>query len=95
MNAVCFEPGGQTITINSETTLRDAAYKAGVPLGDSCGGMGACCGCVVTVIKGKENLTPKTTVEAAVFYLAENDRLSCQCKITGDVIVQPATDNVI
>ena len=27
-------------------------------------------------------------VEEAVFYLAEEDRLSCQCRINGDVTVK-------
>ncbi len=95
MPTVRFEPNGQTITIDNETTLREAAHLAQAPLGDKCGGMGACCGCVVTVVNGAENITPKTTIETAVFYLAENDRLSCQCKITGDVILQSGNANVI
>jgi len=91
MPTVRFEPSGTTITIDAQTTLREAAHEAGVYLGDRCGGMGACCSCVVSVIAGAQHITPKNTVEAAVFYLAENDRLSCQCYVTGDVIVQPAT----
>jgi uncharacterized 2Fe-2S/4Fe-4S cluster protein (DUF4445 family) len=88
MAKVTFLPGGETLEIDETTTLREAAHILGVDVHDRCGGMGACCNCVVTVLKGEENLCPKTIVEEAVFYLAKGDRLSCQCRISGDVEVK-------
>jgi uncharacterized 2Fe-2S/4Fe-4S cluster protein (DUF4445 family) len=88
MPKVTFLPSGQSIEIDSETTLREAAHAVNVSVHDRCGGMGACCNCVVTVEAGAENILPKTIVEEAVFYLDANDRLSCQCRITGDVVVR-------
>lgn len=74
--------------IDTETTLREAAHLAEVSVHDRCGGMGACCNCVVTVVEGMQNICGKSIVEEAVFYLAAEDRLSCQCRITGDVVVK-------
>ena len=88
MPRVRFEPSGQEIEIDGETTLREAAHEVGVDVHDRCGGMGACCNCVVTVMEGMENICDKTIIEEAVFYLDKDDRLSCQCKITGDVVIK-------
>lgn len=87
MHQVTFLPSGKIIQIDSETTLREAAHMANVSVHDRCGGMGACCNCVVTIVEGGGNVCPKTIVEEAVFYLSEGDRLSCQCRITGDVVI--------
>lgn len=88
MPKVTFMPSGRTIEIDSDTTLREAAHLVEVSVHDRCGGMGACCNCVVTVVEGVANICPKTVIEEAVFYLSEGDRLSCQCRIHGDVTVK-------
>jgi uncharacterized 2Fe-2S/4Fe-4S cluster protein (DUF4445 family) len=88
MPKVTFLPSGASIEIDSETTLREAAHLADVNVHDRCGGMGACCNCIVTVTDGMANICAKTVIEEAVFYLAESDRLSCQCRIVGDVTVK-------
>ena len=88
MSKVTFLPSGAEQEIDSQTTLREAAHLAGVDVHDRCGGMGACCNCVVTVVSGMENICTKTIIEEAVFYLDAADRLSCQCKITGDVVIK-------
>ncbi len=85
---VTFLPSGKVLEIDQETTLREAAHLVEVNVHDRCGGMGACCNCVVTIVEGAANICPKTIVEQAVFYLDENDRLSCQCRITGDVVIK-------
>lgn len=85
---VTFLPSGKTLEIDEETTLREAAHLVDVSVHDRCGGMGACCNCVVTIVEGMQNICPKSVVEEAVFYLDANDRLSCQCKITGDVTIK-------
>ncbi len=89
MARVTFQPSGLALEIDETTTLREAAHIAGIDIGDRCGGMGACCNCVITVLDGAENINEKNNLEAAVFYLDAKDRLSCQCRITGDVIVKP------
>lgn len=88
MPKVTFLPGGESIEIDQDTTIREAAHLVKVSVHDRCGGMGACCNCIVTVIEGLENICAKSVVEEAVFYLSEGDRLSCQCRISGDVVVK-------
>ncbi|MEB3245584.1 MAG: 2Fe-2S iron-sulfur cluster-binding protein [Vampirovibrionales bacterium] len=85
---VTFEPDGITLAVDAKTTLREAAHLAGVDVHDRCGGLGACCNCVVTVIAGAEHLSAKTELEAAVFYLDPDDRLSCQCYAHGPVTLK-------
>jgi ferredoxin len=85
MHRVTFQPVNVSVEIDSQTTLREAAHLAGVSVHDRCGGMGACCNCVVTIQQGEENLSARTVVEEAVFYLSETERLSCQCTVVGDV----------
>lgn len=52
---------------------------------------GGTCGlCRIKVLKGMENINPKTEAEEN-FPLEENERLSCQChKITGDIEIKNA-----
>lgn len=88
MPKVTFLPSGKSIEIDTETTIREAAHLLEVSVHDRCGGMGACCNCIVTVTEGMTNICAKSIVEEAVFYLAETDRLSCQCRLTGDVVVK-------
>lgn len=88
MPKVTFLPSGQELEIDDTTSLREAAHIVGVDVHDRCGGMGACCNCVVTIIEGAEHICPKTVIEQAVFYLDPQDRLSCQCRISGDVVVK-------
>lgn len=88
MPKVTFLPGGVSIEIDGDTTIREAAHLVEVSVHDRCGGMGACCNCIVTVMEGMENICEKSVVEEAVFYLSAEDRLSCQCRITGDVVVK-------
>lgn len=88
MPFVTFQPANITVEIDEQTTLREAAHLANVSVHDRCGGLGACCNCIVTIQKGAEYLSPKTVVEEAVFYLAKNDRLSCQCTTTSHVEVR-------
>ncbi len=87
MPKVTFLPSNLSLEIDENTTLREAAHQLEVDVHDRCGGLGACCNCVVTVVDGAASISPKTVVEEAVFYLDPKDRLSCQCRITGDVVV--------
>ena len=48
---------------NDDESLLDVARRAGVPLGNSCGGVGVCARCKVRVVSGAENLSPPTSIE--------------------------------
>jgi ferredoxin len=71
-------------------TLLDAAQRCGVPLGSSCGGVAACSACVVRVLRGAGNLTPRTPGErrlAAREGFARDERAACQCRARGDATI--------
>jgi ferredoxin, 2Fe-2S len=56
----------------------------------ACGGKGRCTTCKVVVVSGMENITFPTTVELRYRgqgALKGNERLSCQCKINGDIVI--------
>ena len=92
MAKVTFQPSGLELDIDENTTLRDAAHQLGVDVQDQCGGQGACCNCIIRIDSGAENINPKTHLEAPVFYLEDGERLSCQCRIVGDVVITPRSE---
>jgi len=56
----------------------------------ACGGKGRCTTCTVQILRGSENLEPKTKVERnyeAQELLKSNERLACQVKIKGDILI--------
>jgi len=67
--------------VNGES-VRDAAKELGVNLGCQ---KGVCGACVVVVLKGMENLSPKSEHEEE-YDLRDGDRMMCQCKATGGSI---------
>jgi ferredoxin len=75
---------------NPNETVLDAARRADVPIGNSCGGVGVCARCCVRVLAGAENLSAPTTIELRVSAqrgFAAGERLACQAVVTGDVEV--------
>ena len=83
---VTFTPLARAAEAKSDETLLDVARRAGVPLGNSCGGVGICSRCKVRVVAGAENLTPPTSVEtrfAAARGFAEDERMACQAVVRG------------
>jgi 2Fe-2S ferredoxin len=56
----------------------------------ACGGKGRCTTCKVIVLAGEENLPPLTPAEQKYYNLGElktPERLSCQARIKGDIII--------
>ena len=87
---VAFTPLAKTAVPKSDETLLDVARRAGVPLGNSCGGVGICARCKVRVVAGAENLTPPTSVEtrfATARGFAEDERMACQAIVVGNCVV--------
>jgi ferredoxin len=71
-------------------TLLDAARRIRAPLGASCGAVGVCGRCRVTVLDGAEALLPPTTIELRTSEernLGPAERLACQSVVTGDCTV--------
>ncbi len=73
------EAKGNSVQAKEGEDLTRAAEILGVPFGCY---SGICGICKISVIKGKENLSPKTAHEEI---LDEGERLACQCKVHGDI----------
>lgn len=90
---VTFIPLAKAAEAKRDETILDVARRAGVPLGNSCGGIGVCSRCKVRVVAGAENLTAPTSVEArfaSARGFAADERMACQAVVTGDCEVTTA-----
>jgi ferredoxin len=85
-------------SVSSRKASRSVALK--VPISarlnnlNNCGGVGQCGTCVVEVLEGAQNLSPRSDVEEV--YLADrpaNYRLSCRTSVNGDVTVRTRPDD--
>ena len=90
-----FEQEGQQVGCIEGANLRKAALDAGVNPYKSlnnlnnCSGVGQCGTCVMEVLEGQGNLSPRSDVEEV--YLADRPatfRLSCRTSVNGDVTVR-------
>jgi 2Fe-2S ferredoxin len=87
---VSFPPLVARAEARPDETVLDAARRAAVPLGNSCGATGICARCRVRVVSGAENLSPPTTIElrtASARGFAADERLACQAVVRGDCAV--------
>lgn len=74
----------------SKTLLRHV-QENGLDWMFACGGKGRCTTCKVVVVEGAGNLEPKTQAELnyeSRGLLMNNERLSCQVRIKGDIIIE-------
>jgi ferredoxin len=95
MPTVEFLDAGKKVTCGQYANLRKVAllhnvevYK-GLAQVTNCRGNGLCGECVMEIIEGLENLSPKNRREQMNFKLRgkpANYRLSCQCQVLGDVV---------
>lgn len=89
---VTFLPLNKTFPAKSGDTVLDVAIANDVPIQHACGGFCACTTCHIHVKEGDAHLSVKEEEEEdrldSVDRLSEKSRLSCQSKITGDVIVE-------
>ncbi len=92
---VDFEPIGRRVTCELNTTLLDAAQRAGVMLTAVCGGDGSCGRCIVRVMNGEVSLP--TQIEQAELgrdETASGWRLACQTTISSNVHVHVPPDSL-
>lgn len=82
-----FEDGSeQSITVNDGSNLLETARSANVAIDAPCSGNGACGKCRVKLLEGELEAFPSSHITPEEF--AEGWRLSCACKIKGDVVVE-------
>ncbi|HEX8155584.1 MAG TPA: 2Fe-2S iron-sulfur cluster-binding protein [Thermoanaerobaculia bacterium] len=87
---VTFVPLARIAPARENETILDVARRAGVPLGNSCGGTGVCARCKVQVLAGSANLTPPTEIETrigAMRRFAADERMACQAVVQGECSV--------
>jgi ferredoxin len=87
---VSFVPIDRHADTKPDETVLDAARRAGVPLGNSCGAVGICGRCRVRIVDGAANLSAPTAIElrtATSRGFAPDERLACQAVVAGDVTV--------
>lgn len=89
MPKVTFADHGKESVDAGDRTLLQVALGLGIDVSHVCGGDGACGTCRIAVLDGWERLTPQTPDE--IYKEMEPPyRLSCQCKLRGDVVVNVA-----
>ena len=82
------QPSGRRVQVLPETTLLEAAQKAGIDLVASCGGSGFCGTCMIKVIQG--SVSPISSTEEDVLdeaQIQQDMRLACQTIAYSDVRV--------
>jgi ferredoxin len=83
--------GDKTYTIRDGLGFQALATSKPLPIEFDC--RDADCGiCIVKVVEGLENLSPPTVAEAdflKAMHADPDERLACQTRILGDVIVIP------
>lgn len=90
MPKVTVMPDGISFEMDDQTSLLESLRKNGLYVKSSCGGKASCSDCIVKIKQGEDNLSPQEYPELKlvgnVFHITK-ERLSCQTKIIGDVIL--------
>ena len=91
MPKVKFKDTGDEVEVKAGTPLKDVARDNGWPIAFGCED-GVCGTCLIEILKGKENLTPREEVEFQTLDMMcmkdQKHRLACQCKVNGDVEIK-------
>jgi ferredoxin len=80
---------GQYANLRKVALLHDVEVYKGLGQVTNCRGNGLCGECMMEVVEGTENLSPKNLRERKNFKLRGKPahyRLSCQCQVLGDVV---------
>lgn len=98
MAKITFVKEKKTIEVQPGTKLRTAAMHNGIEVYEgihkvlNCHGFAQCGSCVMRVTKGEENVSRPGLWERLRMILwrigNENLRLSCQCRVNGDIEVE-------
>jgi len=95
MAVIKFLEEGKEVIAADGANLRYKAMENGIDLYTfvgkmmNCGGYGQCGTCVVEIVEGEENLSPRTQAEERKLKKRpDNCRLACQVTVNGPVTVQ-------
>ena len=84
---ITYLPSGTTAHVPAGTTVFNGAHWAGLPIDSTCGGRGTCGKCGVRVVEGTAERT-LADYRHLNRDLDDGWRLSCQCVITDDMVVE-------
>lgn len=90
MPRIKFVKGFPDIEVSKGENLRLALTKNGRPVASSCRGEGVCIKCVISIVDGKQNLSPQNQAEKdlrSIHDIPKESRVSCQTFVEGDVTV--------
>lgn len=95
MANITFVKENQTVIAADGANLREKALQNKIDLYTlkgkltNCGGYGQCATCIVEIVEGIENLSPKTDFEEKKLKRKpENYRLACQTLVNGPISVK-------
>jgi ferredoxin len=91
MSKITVKTGKQTQQLQGEDgqTVLQICLDNNLPIEHSCGGNGYCTTCQCTVVEGMDNLSEVNDNEEAMDIDGEDGRrLSCQCVVKGDIVVE-------
>lgn len=94
MSTIKFIKEDKEVVIANGANLREKALQNGIDIYKwrgklmNCGGYGQCGTCIVEIVSGMENLSPKTDFEERKLKKKpENYRLACQTLVNGSITV--------
>jgi 2Fe-2S ferredoxin len=88
MPRISFVKNKPALIVANGANLMQSLLAAQIPVASSCHGDGVCCKCVVSVLKGLENLSKRNEIETQLAKrnsLEANRRVSCQTLVLGDI----------
>jgi len=85
---VTFLPDGKSIEVEEQTTIAEAAQKAGVYINNLCGGEGVCGECRVKVVKGEAEPHENASAFFSQQELDAGFVLACQTPVHSDLEVE-------
>ncbi len=92
MPKITFLPINKVVEVESGTPILDAALDNNIKINHNCGGNCACSTCHVIVEEGFDSMNEVTEDEMDMLDEAEGltdtSRLSCQARVTKDIIVR-------
>ncbi|MGB2925958.1 MAG: 2Fe-2S iron-sulfur cluster-binding protein [Limnothrix sp.] len=99
MADITYMPDNKVVIASNGANLREKALQNGVDIYTfgaklmNCGGIGQCATCMVEVLEGMENLSPRTEFEQRrLAKRPDNYRLACQTLVNGQVVVATKPD---
>ena len=93
---VTLQPAGRRIEVEPGTNLLEAAQRAGIEMVASCGGLGICSTCKVSIVQGRVTVPTETELEElGREQIAAGFRLACQTEPLEDVRVEIPRESLV